>query len=133
MPAITQRQHSEGVKYKFAKIFDVYELLTPAMNQYGGAVLVPPQSLRRPDPFVLAHLEYALGHSHLASEGLAREPTLILHRFALFFKRRSWPQALALALVALSVFFLLHWLIVSAGGTDKMVGFSVASGPLRIF
>ena len=35
VPTITQRQHSEGVKYKFAKIFDVYELLTPAMNQYG--------------------------------------------------------------------------------------------------
>ena len=35
VPVITQRQHSEGVKYKFAKIFDVYELLTPAMNQYG--------------------------------------------------------------------------------------------------
>lgn len=39
-----------------------------------------------------------------------KQPTLILHRFAGFFKRRSWPQALALALVALSVFFLLHWL-----------------------
>ena len=50
-----------------------------------------------------------------------KQPTLILHRFALFFKQRSWPQALALALVALSVFFLLHWLIVSAGGTDKTV------------
>lgn len=35
VPAITQRQHSDGVKYKFAKIFDVYELLTPAMNAYG--------------------------------------------------------------------------------------------------
>ena len=35
VPVITQRQHSEGVKYKFAKIFDVYALLTPAMNQYG--------------------------------------------------------------------------------------------------
>lgn len=35
VPSITQRQHSDGVKYKFAKIFDVYELLTPAMNQYG--------------------------------------------------------------------------------------------------
>jgi len=35
VPAITQRQHSEGVQYKFAKIFDVYALLTPAMNQYG--------------------------------------------------------------------------------------------------
>lgn len=50
-----------------------------------------------------------------------KQPTLILHRFVQFFKRRSWPQALALALVALSVFSLLHWLIVSAGGTDKMV------------
>lgn len=50
-----------------------------------------------------------------------KQPTLILHRFAHFFKQRSWPQALALTLVALSVFFLLHWLIVSAGGTDKMV------------
>ena len=49
-----------------------------------------------------------------------KQPTLILQRFADFFKRRSWPQALALALVALSVFFLLHWLIVSAGGTEKM-------------
>lgn len=35
VPAIVQRQHSDGVKYKFAKIFDVYELLTPAMNAYG--------------------------------------------------------------------------------------------------
>lgn len=35
VPVITQRQHSEGVKYKFAKIFDVYALLAPAMNQYG--------------------------------------------------------------------------------------------------
>lgn len=35
VPAIVQRQHSDGVKYKFAKIFDVYELLTPAMNTFG--------------------------------------------------------------------------------------------------
>lgn len=35
VPAITQKAHSDGVKYKFAKIFDVYELLTPAMNQFG--------------------------------------------------------------------------------------------------
>lgn len=35
VPAIVQKQHSDGVKYKFAKIFDVYELLTPAMNKFG--------------------------------------------------------------------------------------------------
>lgn len=35
VPAITQGKHSEGVQYKFAKIFDVYRLLTPAMNEYG--------------------------------------------------------------------------------------------------
>lgn len=35
IPAITQKQHSDGVKYKFAKIFDVYQLLTPAMNEHG--------------------------------------------------------------------------------------------------
>lgn len=35
VPAIVQKAHSEGVKYKFAKIFDVYQLLTPAMNQFG--------------------------------------------------------------------------------------------------
>ena len=35
VPSISQKQHSDGVKYKFAKIFDVYELLPPAMNQYG--------------------------------------------------------------------------------------------------
>jgi len=35
VPAIVQKQHSDGVKYKFAKIFDVYQLLAPAMNTYG--------------------------------------------------------------------------------------------------
>jgi hypothetical protein len=35
VPAIQQKQHSSGVAYKFAKIFDIYELLTPAMNQFG--------------------------------------------------------------------------------------------------
>lgn len=35
IPAIEQKKHSDGVKYKFAKIFDVYKLLTPAMNEYG--------------------------------------------------------------------------------------------------
>lgn len=35
VPAITQKQHSEGVRYKFAKIFDVYQLLAPAMNDWG--------------------------------------------------------------------------------------------------
>lgn len=35
VPAITQKAHSDGVKYKFAKIFDVYQLLTPAMNEFG--------------------------------------------------------------------------------------------------
>lgn len=35
VPAIAQKQHSDGVKYKFAKIFDVYQLLTPAMNEHG--------------------------------------------------------------------------------------------------
>ncbi len=35
IPSITQKAHSDGVKYKFAKIFDVYELLTPAMNANG--------------------------------------------------------------------------------------------------
>ena len=35
VPEIVQKQHSDGVKYKFAKIFDIYELLAPAMNAYG--------------------------------------------------------------------------------------------------
>lgn len=35
VPAIVQKQHSDGVKYKFAKIFDVYQMLTPAMNEWG--------------------------------------------------------------------------------------------------
>lgn len=35
VPYIQQKQHSDGVKYKFAKISDIYELLTPAMNEYG--------------------------------------------------------------------------------------------------
>lgn len=35
IPAIIKKQHSDGVKYKFARITDVYELLTPAMNEHG--------------------------------------------------------------------------------------------------
>lgn len=35
IPAIVQKQHSDGVKYKFAKIFDIYQMLTPAMNERG--------------------------------------------------------------------------------------------------
>lgn len=35
VPTITQQAHSDGVNYKFAKIFDVYKLLTPAMNKHG--------------------------------------------------------------------------------------------------
>lgn len=34
-PEIIKKKHSDGVKYKFAKIFDVYELLAPAMNEWG--------------------------------------------------------------------------------------------------
>ncbi|MBQ8926084.1 MAG: ERF family protein [Paludibacteraceae bacterium] len=34
-PEIIRKKHSDGVKYKFAKIFDVYELLAPAMNEFG--------------------------------------------------------------------------------------------------
>ena len=34
-PEIIKKQHSDGVKYKFAKIFDVYEILAPAMNEWG--------------------------------------------------------------------------------------------------
>lgn len=34
-PEIVKRKHSDGVKYTFAKIFDVYELLAPAMNTWG--------------------------------------------------------------------------------------------------
>lgn len=35
IPAIEQKKHSAAVPYKFAKIFDIYQLLTPAMNDHG--------------------------------------------------------------------------------------------------
>lgn len=35
IPVITKKQHSDGVKYKFARITDIYELLSPAMNEWG--------------------------------------------------------------------------------------------------
>ncbi len=35
VPAITKKPYSENVKYKFAKIFDIYQLLVPAMNNVG--------------------------------------------------------------------------------------------------
>lgn len=34
IPSITQAAYSDGVKYKFAKIFDVYKLLAPALNEW---------------------------------------------------------------------------------------------------
>ena len=34
-PKIIKKKHSDSVKHTFAKIFDVYELLAPAMNQWG--------------------------------------------------------------------------------------------------
>ena len=34
-PEIIKKKHSDGVKYTFAKIYDVYELLAPAMNEWG--------------------------------------------------------------------------------------------------
>lgn len=35
VPTITKKQHSDSVKYTFARINDIYELLTPAMNEWG--------------------------------------------------------------------------------------------------
>ena len=35
IPKLTKKNHSDGVKYAFTKIFDIYEVLTPAMNEYG--------------------------------------------------------------------------------------------------
>lgn len=35
IPALTQKAYSDGVKYKFIKITDIYEFLTPAMNEHG--------------------------------------------------------------------------------------------------
>lgn len=35
IPRLQQKQYSDGVKYKFLKISDIYEYLTPAMNECG--------------------------------------------------------------------------------------------------
>lgn len=35
IPALTKKEYSDGVKYKFLKISDIYEHLTPAMNACG--------------------------------------------------------------------------------------------------
>lgn len=35
IPRLSQKEYSDGVKYKFIKIFDIFEVLTPAMNEYG--------------------------------------------------------------------------------------------------
>ena len=34
-PEIIKKKHSDAVKYKYAKIKDIYELLSPAMNEWG--------------------------------------------------------------------------------------------------
>lgn len=35
IPAISKKQHSDAVKYKYIRIDDIYEYLTPAMNEWG--------------------------------------------------------------------------------------------------
>lgn len=35
IPKLTKKKHSDGVKYTFIKINDIYEMLTPSMNEYG--------------------------------------------------------------------------------------------------
>lgn len=35
IPSISKKQHSDSVKYKFIKIDEIYEYLTPAMNEWG--------------------------------------------------------------------------------------------------
>ena len=32
-PEIVKKQHSDGVSYKYAKIYDVWEKITPIMNE----------------------------------------------------------------------------------------------------
>lgn len=34
-PEIVKKQHSDGVSYKYAKIYDVWEKITPIMNELG--------------------------------------------------------------------------------------------------
>lgn len=34
-PGIVKKQHSDGVSYKYAKIYDVWEKITPIMNELG--------------------------------------------------------------------------------------------------
>lgn len=34
-PKITKERHSENIKYKYAKIYDVWEAITPVMNEIG--------------------------------------------------------------------------------------------------
>ena len=34
-PEIVKKQHSDGVSYKYAKIYDVWEKINPIMNQLG--------------------------------------------------------------------------------------------------
>lgn len=47
IPSITQAAHSDGVKYKFAKIFDVYRLLAPALNEWGVNFQITSESATR--------------------------------------------------------------------------------------
>ncbi len=57
IPAIVKAKHSEGVEYKFAKISDVYRLLTPAMNEHGVNFDMwpkpPPGTRRKEIPFTI--------------------------------------------------------------------------------
>lgn len=49
VPAIVKQKHSDGVKYKFAKIDAIYELLTPALNDLGIAFEIIEERTQRKD------------------------------------------------------------------------------------
>ena len=49
VPAIVKQKHSDGVKYKFAKIDAIYELLTPALNTLGISFEIISETTARKD------------------------------------------------------------------------------------
>ena len=61
IPAIVKAKHSEGVEYKFAKISDVYRLLTPAMNEHGVNFDIVAEHCHTEVTKTLAHLHAVTG------------------------------------------------------------------------
>ena len=75
-PEIVKKQHSDGVSYKYAKIYDVWEKITPIMNELGVDFDVISEQATR----------HAENGAHALLKKLCKRRIRFVDLFSVFFK-----------------------------------------------